>query len=220
MGTLIAVFIACSDEALPIIVSYPDKAIMILPLLGIKFVYGTLIGFLVDLIYKPHLLSEEDINKDKEEHKDEKHLGCCGHDIDEEGKESWAHEHLLHPLIHSLKIFAYVFVINFIFGSIIYGVGESNFEAFLSSSKYLTPLYATLIGIIPNCASSVIISEMFVKNSLSFGATLAGLCMNAGLGMMVLLKDKSSLKNALRVFLIMFVSSLFIGYLVCLLWTF
>lgn len=214
MGTLIAVFIACSDEALPIMISDPSKALMIFPLLGIKLVYGVLMGYIVDLIHKPRLLKNEEIAKDQEEHSHDTHVGCCGHDIDDGEKESFVHEHLIHPILHSLKIFAYVFVVNLAFGFIIYGVGEDKFQAFLTTNKYLAPLFATVIGMIPNCASSVILTEMYLMNSLSFAAAVAGLCMNAGLGMMVLIKSKSHWKESLAVVLIMFASSLLIGYVI------
>ena len=148
MGTIFAVFFACSDEALPILFSEPSKIIYTIPLLLIKLVMGFSIGYLIDLVYRK-MLREEKI--------EESHLkGCCGHEISHSENESKIHEHLIHPLLHSLKIFAYVLVVNVVFGIIIYYVGEENILDFLSQSTYLTPLVCALVGLIPNCASSVL----------------------------------------------------------------
>ena len=209
MGTLIAVFIACSDEALPIIASNLNRGWMVFPLLGVKFVLGAAVGFLTDLIIRR---TAKPLGEDEGE---KIHIGCCGHEI-EEGEENGWHKHLFHPLFHSLKIFLYVFAVNIAFGLIIYYVGEDNFAAFLKGNRYLAPLYSTLIGIIPNCASSVIIAELYTMGNLSFGAALSGLVVNAGLGMVVLLKDHKAWKNTLTIFLITFFVALLAGYVTCL----
>jgi hypothetical protein len=183
---------------------------MVLPLILIKFVLGFLVGFTVDLLIRPKDKSEE-----TEEPLDKVHIGCCGHEIDNEEESKW-HKHLFHPLLHSLKIFAYVFGVNLIFGLILYYVGQDRIASFLEANKYLTPLYSTLIGMIPNCASSVIISEMFINGDLSFGAALAGLIVNAGLGMVILLKDRKAIKKTMTIFGILSLVSLVSGYITCL----
>ncbi len=213
MGTLIAVFIACSDEALPIFLSNPSTALDALPLLGIKFVLGFVVGYAVDLIYRPKRkeIPQEEIQKENQE----VHIGCCKHEIDDEN-ESKMHKHLVHPLIHSLKIFGYVLAVNIIFSLVLHYIGEDNLNAFLTQNKYLSPLYSTIIGLIPNCVSSVIISELFINGSISFGAALSGLIVNAGLGMLILLKDRKAVKKTLAVFLITFSVAIIAGYVACL----
>lgn len=211
MGTLIAVFIACSDEALPIFLSNPKTALSTLPLLGIKFVLGFAVGYSVDLIYHPKKeVKKEEVSKDNEVH-----IGCCGHEIDDEEENKW-HKHLVHPLIHSLKIAAYVFAVNVIFSLIFYFVGEDSIKSFLDTNKYISPLYSAIIGLIPNCVSSVIISELYISSSISFGAALSGLVVNAGLGMLVLLKDRKAIKKTLVIILIAFITGLTSGYIACL----
>ena len=205
LGTIFAVFFACSDEALPILFSEPSKILYTIPLLLIKFVMGFSIGYLIDVIYRKVL---------KEEEGEETHLkGCCGHDIAHSEEESKLHEHLIHPLLHSLKIFAYVLVVNVVFGIIIYFVGEDNILNFLSQSTYLTPLVCAVVGLIPNCASSVLITELFILGGIPFGALLTGLAVNAGLGAIYLLKNKNTVKDALILEAILFVSAVAIGYL-------
>ena len=204
MGTLIAVFLSCSDEALIVLLTNPGpKTIMVLPLIASKFVIGFVIGFLVDLVYK-----NQEIKEVKNEELED--VTCTPHHHHSHVK---LHKHLLHPLFHSLEIFAFVFIINFALGLIIASVGEESFANFIISNRYLSPLFASIIGLVPNCVSSVLISELFIKSSIPFGALLAGLLMNAGIGMMVLLKNKSSLKNTGIILGICFLSANVFGYI-------
>ncbi len=201
MGTLFAVFFACSDEALPILLSTGEKAIYVIPLLLLKFIFGFIIGYMIDFFIRKRL-SEGEI--------EEIHVGCCHHEIDHQ--ESPFQEHFIHPLVHSLKIFAYVFIVNLLFGIVIYYIGEDQIIDFLSQSKYVTPLVCALVGLIPNCASSVLISELFILNGIPFGALFTGLCINAGLGLVYLLKNKKNWKDVLWIVFLLFISSILLGY--------
>lgn len=213
MGTIIALFVACSDEALPILLSSKENWKVVLPLIIFKFCLGFIIGFIVDLFNsKEHHLVDSHL--DHCDHEEVVHTGCCNHPIEDCG-ESKIHHHLVHPLVHSLKIFLYVFVVNVIFSVLISILGEEAIVSFLQQNKYFGPLFATIIGIIPNCSSSVIITEVYLLNGISFGACLAGLIMNAGIGFAVLFKNKKETKNNFLIFLIMFISSLIVGYSTC-----
>lgn len=213
MGTLIGIFIATSDEALPMMFSNPKKIIYIIPLILIKFILGFVVGFLVDVIYRK---SKENVTSHHDEchHEEEIHIGCCGHEIDNL-EESKVHKHLIHPIVHSLKIFGFVLIVNLVFGLLILLVGEDNLVAFLNSSKYVAPLFSVIIGIIPNCASSVVITDLYLVDGLSFGAALGGLIMNAGLGMVILFKNKANFKNNMIIFAILFGVSLVAAYATC-----
>lgn len=205
IGTLIAIFLSCSDEAfIAILTRANEKTIMILPLIASKLVIGFIIGFLIDLIIRKQKIIKVD-------HVEEEHECHIHHHENDK-----IHKHFIHPLIHSLEIFAYVLVINLALGFIIGAVGEENFANFLSSNKYLSPLFSSLVGLIPNCASSLLITELFLEGNLSFGALLSGLLVNAGLGMMVLLKNKDSIKKALIIIAICFAVSVASGYIICL----
>lgn len=204
MGTLAAVFLSCSDEALIVLLTHPGpKTIMVLPLIASKFLIGFLVGFAIDLFNKKQVVvdSEEEL----------KDVTCEPHHH-HHGKVK-IHKHLIHPLVHSLQIFLFVFVINAGLGLLIAYVGEETFINFVISNRYLTPLFSTIIGLIPNCVSSVLISELYLSNALPFGALLAGLLINAGIGMMVLLKNKATIKDTLIVLGICFVTSLIFGYI-------
>lgn len=217
VGALIAVFIATSDEALPIMISNYKSIPALLCLLLTKIVFGVIVGYITMLLYskifsgKNHEHHEEQHNhgEDEEHHKEhhEEHLhACCHHDL-KENKFNWKH-----PLIHCLKIFIYIYIINVIFGTIIMFVGEDKLVSFLNSSSIFQPLLSIAIGLIPNCVSSVVITELYLMGGLSFGSIVAGLSVNAGLGLIVLLKENKNKKENLFIILSLIISSLIIGY--------
>ncbi len=151
IGTIVAIFLSCSDEAFIEILTSgkPDKMLMVLPLLGLKFVIGFVVGFLTDLAFRKQVINEDAEFKQEDT--------CHHHHV----HNSKVHMHLVHPLLHALEIFGYVFAINMTLGLIIGFVGEENFANFLIYNKYLTPLFAPIIGLIPNCASSLLLSKTY-----------------------------------------------------------
>ena len=201
-----------------------------LPLLAIilcKIVLGIIIGYLAMWLYpkifkgnSSHLIShshtqekeghhhdhdEEDIHEEQETHE---HIGCCKHDL-ESSKFDWKH-----PLLHCLKILLFILTINVIFGAIIEVVGEDKLTNFLSQSRTLQPILAVAIGLIPNCASSVVLTELYLLGGLSFGSVLAGLCVNAGLGLMVLFKQDKNIKEIAFILTMLIIPSLIAGYVI------
>ena len=213
LGTLVAIFIACSDEALPVMFgNFEGKWPMAFALLGLKIVFGAFFGYMVDLFWrkKNHAVDE---HLEHCEGNHDIHKGCCGHEVEEGGKESPLHEHLVHPLLHSLKIFAYAFLISLLFGTF-FGWLESvtDLQAFLTSSYWFSPLFAVVIGLIPNCASSLLLAELYVSGTLPFGALLAGLAVNAGLGPLYLFKQKKTLKSAFIIEGLLIAFGLIMGY--------
>ena len=205
VGTLIAVFLSCSDEALLVLLgAWNEKTLMIFPLIGLKLVTGIAFGLLIDFIIRKQKIIEVD-------HVEEEHE-CHTH----HHENTPAHAHLIHPLIHSLKVFVYIFIINLALGTLIGFIGEDNFSNFMTTNRYLAPLFSAIIGLIPNCASSLLITELFVEGHLSFGALFAGLLVNSGLGLMVLLKEKSMIRKTLLIVATCFVIAVALGYLTCL----
>ena len=211
VGTLIAVYLATSDEAIPIMfsraVTEPSLWLSLALIIATKFVYAAICGFLINLTQKrPTRAFDEDAHD--VEHAD----GCCHHEIT--GKRQTAKKLLLHPFLHSLKIAAYIFIINVIFGVLIeMVVGEEALAAFLSSSVYLQPLVSAVVGLIPNCASSVLITELYTEGLLSFGGAIAGLAVNSGIGMAVLLRDRKNVGRSLLSIALVFALSLVLGYI-------
>ena len=235
-AALIAVFVATSDEAVPLMLANYKTIPALIVLILTKIVLAIIIGYLTMYFYKvffkktaiktanletlheaistheehKHNEHEEDSHneehEDEEEHKEHHVHACCHHDI-EQNKFDWKH-----PLVHCLKITLYIFIINVILGSLIELIGEDNLENFLSSNHALQPVLALIIGFIPNCASSVVLTELYISGGLSFGAIVAGLSVNAGLGLMVLLKENKNKKENLFIVLMLLIPSLIFGY--------
>lgn len=205
LGTIISVFLSCSDEALIVLIAHwNERSLAIFPLIGLKLVTGIIIGMLIDLIMRHQKIDEVDqIEEEKE---------CHTH----HHENTPAHAHLIHPLIHSIKIFIYILIINITLGTLIGFITEERFADFMLTNRYLTPLFSAIIGLIPNCASSLLITELYVTGSISFGALFAGLLVNSGLGMMVLIKNKKNIKSALFIILFCFIIAIAFGYLTCL----
>lgn len=231
MGTMLAIFIATSDEALPIILSNPEKAYLIFPLLAIKFVYALIVGYGVDfvanLIYKKKTVveivppAEHEHNHEHEHEHEDTHedeiSGCCGHNV--EGKRNTLKKFFVHPLIHSLKIFVYIFIVNAVLEILIHYLGEEAIVNFMQSVTYLQPLIVPLVGLIPNCASSVLITQLLIIDGITFGSAVAGLCVNAGIGLAVLFKQNKNIKQNLSVLAILYLSSVALGYIITLIET-
>ncbi len=247
VGALVAVFIATSDEALPILLSSIHEHgvwIKLLALIAAKLVLALAAGYVLDLLAglaakrrsrvdetadqkgKANLdcsveqescvvtaaVVQRDIDGHTHGHSHEEehgeshcddnqadsdediHKGCCGHHIDD-GKESRVKKYLVHPLLHTLKILAYILIINVVMGIVIYYVGEEKIADFMNASGIFQPILVTIVGLIPNCASSVLITELFLNGTISFGSCLGGLIVNAGLGMAFLFKENKNVKQ-------------------------
>lgn len=191
-GTLLSVYLATSDEAIPILLTCPNKIYLILPIILIKVVVAMIVGYAVDLLvgYKANEPTPEEIKQPiqiQDEH------GCCEHQLAEASKTK---DFWLHPLKHTLNIFVFILIVSVILGFIISKVGtEENLAKYCLMNSPIQPLLVSLIGLIPNCAISVMLTILFVKNTISFGSLLAGLCTSGGLGVLVLLKKNNDKKD-------------------------
>lgn len=211
VGTLVAVYFATSDEALPIMFSNPSSIPWLLLLIGIKIVAGIGVGYLAILLHKAFFKKKTEVEDEHhDDHEDEEHdheLGCCHHHVNTKSFD-W-----LHPLLHCLKISAFIFIVNILFGCITeIWIGQTALVEFLSNSRFLQPILSVLIGLIPNCASSVVLTELFLVHGLTFGGLVAGLCVNAGLGLIMLFRQNKSWKENLFIVLVLVIPSLILGY--------
>ena len=237
IGTLLAIFLSTSDEAFVILLS-EGAAGKLLPLIIVKMAIGVSVGYIADgisfLIRKKTsdpLLAEGaflDGNAKidpqacagdvhgfffKNDEKDE--CTSCGREHDD-GKP-WL-TYFVHPLLHALQVAAFIFAVNFVLGAIVHAVTEEKFMAFMQSGAAAQPFIAALIGLIPNCASSVVITQCFLKGGILFGSCVAGLCANAGLGFVVLLKNTKEWKRNLMLILICYAVSVAAGSLINAVW--
>ena len=187
-GCLIAVYLATSDETIPILLATPAKAYMIVPIVLVKFVIGITAGYLIDIIRPQAVVRNDDISFDMIEEE-----GCCKHDIEHGHKR----EIIIHPIIHTANVFGFILVITLILNYCLESVAITNF---IEGGKYLQPIIASFIGLIPNCAVSIGITMMLIKGSITFGAAMSGLLTNAGLGLLVLLKN-NDFKDTFKIIL-------------------
>lgn len=230
IGALIAVYVATSDEAIPIMIAEVDAIPQMLLLIAVKVVMGIVIGYLAMFLYGKIFKNNENLvmasavnvksdekivvdNRENHEHEElkteeHKHIshGCCKHDLEQQ-RFDW-----LHPILHCLKISAFILIVNIILGVAIYYITEERLIAFLERSSAFQPLFAVIIGLIPNCVSSLVITELYLAGGLSFGSIVAGLSVNAGLGLVVLFKQNKNWKENLFIILMLIIPSLIIGY--------
>lgn len=198
-GCLIAVFLATSDETIPILLATPSKIYLIIPIVGIKLFIGILCGYFIDFV-NPVIVKRNNNNIKNEEIIEE---GCCKHEIEHGSKR----ELIVHPVIHTLNVFGFILVITLVLNYCLSNVAISDF---LSGGKFIQPILASFVGLIPNCAVSIGITMMLIKGTLTFGAAMSGLLSNAGLGLLVLLKN-NDFKDTLKIVLILLVISIVSG---------
>lgn len=235
LGTLISVFIATNDEALLVLAVAPmpvtDKIVSIVLLCALKFLIGVGAGYLLDLSLKRRAgggaletaeafgrehghdhVHEYDENHDREhddEHGENEPHAC------EHRHENNLQLYLLSPLLHALRIAAVILAFNLAFGLLFYFIGEENVIGFLQGAGlWFQPLVCCVVGLIPNCASSVVLAQTYAIGGIAFGSLLGGLMTNAGLGILVLFKSKTAIKRNFCILGVMFATGVLAGYLV------
>ncbi len=213
LGTMIAVFLATSDEAVPILISEPSMIPSLALLLVLKFVIAALTGWLIDHVLFPHQkilrfseMEEEDDIDDAEivENQNPAACSCCYRQY-----PVW-----LSALLRTLKIYAFIFIVTLVMNLITGWIGEDQLAAFLGASKAFQPLAAALFGFIPNCAATVVLCQLYAGGALTFGSLLAGLMTNAGLGLVALFQYDPDRKGLLKVIGLMLIPALICGYIV------
>lgn len=198
-GTLIAVFLSTSDEMLPIMIShgvFPWK------LLLSKLVIGICAGFLIDLVTRIFRKNHPVADEGKIEDICEREHCHCGDHI------------ALSALKHTLRIVLFLVVIIFLLNTAIHYLGEERLAAFVGTRPVLANLLAALVGLIPNCASSVVLTELYLNGVLSVGALLSGLLVNAGVGLLILFRNNRPVWDSFRVLAILFAVGLLTGLLI------
>ena len=200
LGTLMAVFISTSDEAIPIILSNPKNFSLVFKVIGMKFLIGVIAGFIVDIIYKKNKSGGCSI-KEKHTH----FHGNC---------ESCDHGIFKSAFIHSVKIFLFIFVVSYLLGFIVDKIGEEAFSNLLMKDSFYQPVIASLIGLIPNCASSVLLTQTYLNDALSFGSLIAGLCSGAGVGLVVLFRNNKNAKENIAITSLLFLTGVISGIII------
>ncbi len=185
LGTLIAIFLSTSDEMLPILISEAADIKLILQILGMKVVIGMIAGFIIDFVM--HL-------KKKPEAEEFKIHDMCEHGHCHCEKSIWKS-----ALKHTLQIVLFILVVNLVLNVVIEFVGEDSLKNLFFTKPVIGELIAGLVGLIPNCASSVVITQLFLEGVISYGAMMSGLLVGSGVGILVLFKVNESVKDNIRI---------------------
>lgn len=196
LGTLCAVFLSTSDEAVLLLAATPSAAPDILKLLLAKVLIGIAAGYLVDFLFRKKADSALQL-KDLCDHE---HCGC--------------HEHggVLRPaLLHTAKMFGFVFLITLVLNFLVEFLGHERLETLLLHDSVFQPFLTALFGLIPNCAASVLLTQLYLEGALQFGAVVAGLCTGAGAGLLVLFRENRNPKDNLKILGILYVAAVVPG---------
>ncbi len=173
-GTLVAVFLSTSDEAVPILLSDPSGWRDLVRLILVKFLIAVVVGFVLDAVWN--------VAKQQHEFKENSGPHVC------ESDEKISHI-LLAAFKRTLGILLYLFLFTFGIALVIHFIGEERLAALLLPGPF-QPVIAAVIGLIPNCAASVLLTRLYMDGMITFGAAVSGLCSAAGIGMLVLLKGE------------------------------
>lgn len=203
LGTLIAIFLSTSDEMLPILISEGASIEIILKILLIKLIIGIVAGLLIDLVIQ--------IKKIKVNDEDEEKIGeICEHEhchCSEEGI-------LKSSLRHTISIFIYIIIVSFILNTVIHFIGEENLSSLILNNWILGPIIAGLIGLIPNCASSVILTQLYLENVINISTMISGLLVGAGVGILILCKVNKNAKENIKIITLLYCIGVISGFII------
>jgi len=194
LGTLISIYLSTSDEMLPILISRNAPINLIIKILLIKVIFGIVYGYIIDYILrnnrkKPrvHILCEEE------------NCNCDDENI------------FISALTHTIKVFIYIFIISLLLNIVMDKVGESVLKSILMTNNIFSIFASSLVGLIPNCATSILLTELYLNNALSFSALISGLLANSGMGILILFRYNPNRKENLYILAILYILSIISG---------
>lgn len=227
LGTLFAVFLSTSDEMLPIFLAEQVAPMTILKIMGVKLMIGMIMGFVVDAAIR---LARRDREKLRIHELCERDRCHCNGDCEAceqqpelvyDFEHDEEHEHhreggsiLRSALKHTVQVTVFIFVITLVLDGALELVGEDALAAFLGSNPVLSVLGSALVGLIPNCAASVVIAQLYVEGALGAGAMMAGLLVSAGVGLLVLFRTNRGLRQNLIVLAGLWATGVFWGLII------
>ncbi|MDO5381769.1 MAG: putative manganese transporter [Eubacteriales bacterium] len=199
LGTLIAIYLSTSDEMLPVFLSEQVSIVLILELIAIKVVIGAVMGFLIDFVIRKSVKNEDMVSK----------IGhICDHD----------HCHCEKSIVksalrHTITIFAYIIIISFALNTVIHLVGEDALANLILNKPVIGPIICGIVGLIPNCAASVVLTQLYIGGVVSLGSMMAGLLAGSGVGLIVLFKENRDIKENFKILGILYLIGVVCGIL-------
>ena len=200
MGTLIAVYLSTSDEMLPIMISEQIAPGFIVKVVLLKAAIGMVFGCLIDLACR-RILGKKEQDPDIHHFCEHEHCKC--------GEGIWKS-----TIRHTVKIWLYIFLITIVFNLLLEGIGEQALKDFILNKPILAELLAGIVGLIPNCASSVVITQLYLDGIIRFGTMMAGLLVGAGVGVLVLIRVNDDKKDNLKIIGLLYVIGVVSGMLI------
>ena len=187
LGTLISIYLSTSDEMLPILISQNVKPSIIIKILLIKVLFAMFYGIIIDIIIRKRK------NKEKENFQicDEEHCHC-------------EHGILKPALKHTLNISLFILVMTFIINIIFTYIGEDFLSKLLLKDTIFGPFITSLIGLIPNCGASVILTELYLNNAIDLASLIGGLLTGSGTALIVLFKGNKNIKENIFIVLLLY----------------
>ncbi len=210
LGTLIAIYLSTSDEMLPILISEKMDLRFVLGVLAAKAVIGAVAGFVIDLLIREQEVHHHghEHSREEHEHEEEEHIHeICEHDnchCEQDGI-------FLSAVKHTLQITFFIMIIGFVLNVVLHFVGEDALANLILNRPALGPVLAGLVGLIPNCAASVTVTQLYLRGVISLGAMMSGLLVGAGVGLLVLFRVNPDKKENLKIIGILYVIGVFMG---------
>ena len=200
-GTLLAVFLSTSDEMLPIMISGGVSIPFMLAVLGCKLVIAVAVGFALDGVLRVLRRGREEAEPQIEDLCEREHCRCGDH-------------FALSALNHTLRTSGVILLISRVLNGLIVAVGEEALAGLVLNRPVLGNLLAALVGLIPNCASSVVLTNLYLSGVISLGSMMSGLLVNAGVGILVLLRNNRPLSDSVRLLLVLLAVGFLSGLLI------
>lgn len=202
LGMLVAVFISGSDEALIILGAQPGMLGTAFMVMGLKILLAIAAGFVTGKLVK----------EKRNRIKSSCGIGCTCPKCARSGSL------VVNNLIHTAKIMLFLVLTVFVINLAVENLGEEAFSAVLGRNNFMQPVFASLIGMIPSCFSSILVAEAYASGAIDFGAMIAGLCANTGYGILIIFQELT-LKRALKIMFIVQAISIFIGEIIFIFWS-
>lgn len=211
LGTLIAIFLSTSDEMLPILISEAAPIDIILKILATKLVIGIIAGVVIDFVGQV-------FKKKKEKQTNEEAGEEIGHICEHEHCHCEKEGIFKSSIKHTLNIFVFIIIISLVMNVAIYFIGEEKISNLILNMPVVGPLIAGIVGLIPNCASSVILTQLYLQNVISVGSMIGGLLVGSGIGILILFRVNENLKENMKItgmlYLIGVVSGIIIDFII------
>ena len=197
LGTLISIYLSTSDEMLPVLLASKVEFGVIARILVIKFFIGVFSGFVIDFFIKSNdSLKIEDMCL---------HDHCdCDHN----------HSIVKSSIKHTISIIIFIFVSSFLINILFEYLGQDFLQKIFMKNTIFSHMLSSLVGLIPNCGASIMITELYISNTITFGATMSGLLTGAGIGLLILFRTNKNLRENILILSLVYIIGVVFGIII------